>query len=303
MDSTSSSTIATKRTVALGGVSETALLPLWGRAHALHMEEPILARSGDKQIMYGLDYDFSHLESRRSSLSGNVLSFTLAARAREFDWQVRSFLLAHTHGTVVNVGAGLDDLFSRTDNGLATWYEIDTAELMELRTELIESTRSPRVHEVAGSILDPAVLARIAPPAEGVLFVFSGVLMYFDPQEIERLMGLLSQYFGSQPGGAQMVFDSLTPLGSRIARSMLDRSGIHEAPIRWSPKNPRVLERFDVRPRLMESYPLCAKGSICPAWGRTLGVLARLSNRIVVYRVNRFLLSPAAPIDFDGVMP
>jgi O-methyltransferase involved in polyketide biosynthesis len=260
------------------------------------MEESADTASNDSRVMHTVDYDFNRFESRRLKASERFMALALAARAREFDWKVRQFLQAHTHGTVVNVGAGLDDLFSRADNGLATWYDIDTEKTIELRRSLIASTESDRVTELGGSVLDPRVLARIAAPADGVLFVFSGVLMYFDDAEVKLVAELLAQYFGNHVGGAQMVFDSLDGIGAHFANAMIGRSGISEADIKWTPSGPRAIEALLPAVRVVESYPLFTKARICPAWGKKMGVLARLSNGMGLYRMNRLLLG-APPVN------
>lgn len=280
-----------KMAVSLSGVAETALLPLWGRVQAGQMNEPIAAAVDDGRVMDMLDYDFSRFDNRVLGLSERFLALALAARAREVDWQVRQFLLVHAHGTVVNVGAGLDDLFARADNGLATWYDIDSSEIVDLRLRLLPSTKEERVHELAGSVFDGSVLDRITAPDEGLLFVFSGVLMYFRPDDVRALFELLSHRFGNHPGGAQMAFDALAPAGAHLVQAMLARSGITDASIRWAPGSARGIERLSSHVRVMESYPLFEKTSICPAWGRSPGMLARASNHLGIYRMNRLLIA------------
>ena len=279
-----------EQSIELGGVSETALIPLWGRVQAGLVDDCAVVDDSGSRLLCELDYDFSHLKDFSAKPSGRLLTLALESRTRECDWQIRSFLLGHEHGTVVNVGAGLDDPFERVDNGMATWYDIDSEEIVDLRRRAMGSAHSPRVHEIIGSVLDPDVLAKIPASPEGVLFVIQGVLMYFDQAEVALLISSISKRFGCEGVSVQMVFDSLSTTGGRFAAGAIARSGMQDAQIRWTLSDPRSLERMPALPRLAESYPMFSKTYICPAWGRGLCMAARLSDRVGAYRMNRVIL-------------
>ena len=119
--------------VDLNNVHETLLLPLWGRAQAARMRDPVLKDRRAVRLIEQLDYDFSGF--RAGLGSWQILLFAL--RAKEFDAIVRDFIAEHPAATVVNIGAGLDTTFCRVDNGRIRWYDLDVPEVILLLNELL----------------------------------------------------------------------------------------------------------------------------------------------------------------------
>ena len=87
--------------VELGPVQETLLIPLLARARETERPRGLLRDPRAREIMCGLNYDFSKWEDGRGP-DGAML------RARMFDRYGEDFLAAHPGGTVVEIGCGLD---------------------------------------------------------------------------------------------------------------------------------------------------------------------------------------------------
>ncbi|HCB90768.1 MAG TPA: hypothetical protein DEP64_02365, partial [Ruminococcaceae bacterium] len=66
--------------VDLSSVHETLLLPLWGRAEAAKMKNPILKDRQAAELVEHIDYDFSKFRPQFRRLEILIL----ALRAREF---------------------------------------------------------------------------------------------------------------------------------------------------------------------------------------------------------------------------
>lgn len=73
-------------------------------------------------------------------------------RIVEIDKRVKQFIMRYADGIIVNVGAELDTMFSRMDNGRIRWYNVDMPETMELRRRMLES--KDREQNIGKSILD-----------------------------------------------------------------------------------------------------------------------------------------------------
>lgn len=73
-------------------------------------------------------------------------------RIVEIDKRVKQFIMRYADGVIVNVGAELDTMFSRMDNGRIRWYNVDMPETMELRRKMVESR--DREQNIGKSILD-----------------------------------------------------------------------------------------------------------------------------------------------------
>lgn len=269
-----------KTPVNLNNVHETLLLPLWGRAQAARMPYPVLKDRRAMRLVEQLDYDFSTFRACLGSYQ--ILLFAL--RAKEFDAIVRDFIAEHPGATVVNIGAGLDTTFCRVDNGRIRWYDLDVPEVIRLRNELLPEEEKQRT--IAKSMFDESFLDDIEAPQDGILFLLGGVLMYFEEEKVRSFLGMVASRFP----GAEVVFDSVSPLGLLAANRMVKRSGIKGAPMKWSLRDAKRLEAWDIGLRLMERYPIAMKTRVFLSWGFSAWMMAKLNNLLSLVSVNRFRL-------------
>src|SRR6185312_5463956 len=124
-----------------------------------------------------------------------------ALRARTFDDEVRRFLAANPDGTVVALGEGLETQFWRVDNGRVRWVTVDLPETIAVREQVLP--RGDRQSLVAGSAFDARWTDEVV--ADGpVLVTAQGLFMYFEFDEVERLVAMLRSRF---PGGT-LIFDA-----------------------------------------------------------------------------------------------
>lgn len=267
-----------KTPVDLNNVHETLLLPLWGRAQAARMPYPVLKDRRAMRLVEQLDYDFSTFQTCLGSYQ--ILLFGL--RAKEFDAIVRDFIGEHPGATIVNIGAGLDTTFCRVDNGRIRWYDLDVPEVIRLRNELLPEEEKQR--SIAKSMFDKSFLDDIEAPQDGILFLLGGVLMYFEEKRVRSFLGMLASRFP----GAEVVFDSVSPLGSLAANRMVRRSGIKGAPMKWSLRNARKLEEWNLGFRLLERYPIAKKTRVFLSWGLSAWLMAKLNNLFSLVSINRF---------------
>lgn len=73
------------------------------------------------------------------------------ARTILIDGELNSYLKSYPKATCINLGCGLDDRFSRVDNGKITWYDVDLPDVIEVRKNFFASKE--RVSMIAGSVL------------------------------------------------------------------------------------------------------------------------------------------------------
>ncbi|SHO43258.1 class I SAM-dependent methyltransferase [Anaerocolumna xylanovorans] len=267
--------------VNLKNVHETLLLPLWCRAMVSEFHCPDLEDLYANDIIKQLDYDFSGFHSHIK----NYFIILLAARAKEMEQQVKRYISLHPGATIVNIGAGLDTTFYRINNGTVKWYDLDAPGVVYLRKTLLKD--DPRKTSIAKSMFDPSFPDEIIPSGDGLLFLISGVLMYFTEEEVRSLFRLLASRFP----GCEVLFDHLTPFGLATADHMVKRSGIHGAKMQWGSNNICSLEKWGIQISLLESHPVCNDFTLNPSSGILSNLLIRLNRLLRIYTLNQIRIS------------
>lgn len=227
--------------VGLGPVQETLLIPLLARARETEKPRGLLHDPRALEIVRALDYDFAKWEGGRS-LTGAIL------RARMFDRYVETFLQACPHGTVVELGCGLDTRFERLDNGEVRWFDLDLPDVIALRRRFFDDT--PRRSMIAASLLDTAWMEQVEDAGGPWMFVAEAVLIYLDAVDARCALGSLARRFPS----ARIAFDT-------TAAKMVDTQESHDAMrhlpreswFRWRCDDPREVESWGVNLRLLSS--------------------------------------------------
>jgi O-methyltransferase involved in polyketide biosynthesis len=197
----------------LTGVSETALLTLYGRAHQAGLPDAILDDPMAIRLVDSIDFDFEKFGRRGQEM---------ALRALAFDRVATEYLRSHPKATVVALAEGLQTSFWRLSKALPDsqfqWLSIDFEPIIKLREKLLPA--EPRIRSLAQSALDYSWMDQVD-TEHGVFITAEGLLMYLQPEES---MGLIAECARRFPGG-QMVFDlppvlvkKFAPKGMRSTR-------------------------------------------------------------------------------------
>jgi O-methyltransferase involved in polyketide biosynthesis len=239
-------TMSEKAEIDLGNVQKTLLLPLWGRAKESQKTNPLLVDNTAVKLIDKIDYDFSKMEKSLDEISQLGWIF----RCIHIDRTARQFLGKHPKATVVNIGCGLDTTFERVDNGVLSWYDLDLADVIDLRHKLIPMNE--RRKYIASSAFDTRWFDEI-PVKEKVLFIAAGVLYYFDEAQIRGLFLEIADRFPT----SEIIFDASSPFGVKMAnRMVIKRSGMDERSfLKWGLKDAAQIEKWDKRMKVLDAYP------------------------------------------------
>ncbi|CAJ1498137.1 class I SAM-dependent methyltransferase [[Mycobacterium] burgundiense] len=186
---------ATKHKAQLTGVSETALLTLYGRAREAGRPDGVIDDPMAIRLLDSIDYDFSRFGSPRQDMS---------IRAKTFDRWTTKYLSTHPDATVVALAEGLQTSFWRIDAALPgarfRWVTVDLPPIVDIRHRLLPA--SPRIELRAQSALDYGWMDQVDATA-GVFITAEGLLMYLQPEQSLDLIAECAKRFP----GAQMLFD------------------------------------------------------------------------------------------------
>jgi len=247
-------------------VPETLLWNLYQRAAEARRPDSVLTDPKAAELVEAIDYPF------RERFGDGGLGQWQALRARCFDLAVGRFTERHPDGTVVALGEGLETQFWRVDNGRVHWLTVDVPETITLRNEVLPAG-SARQRTLACSALDEAWLAEVDPRA-GVLVTAQGLLMYFQPEQVHRLVAACAARL---PGGS-MVLDGVPPWFSARTMSgqMRTRQGYQTPPMPWALDGAELARLRGLHPNicgLTELRPPRGRG---PLYGWLYPVLSRV---------------------------
>lgn len=202
----------------LTGVSETALLTLYGRAYQAGRPDPIIDDPMAVSLVQALDFDFEKFGRRGQEM---------ALRSLAVDRCAIDYLAAHPRATVVALAEGLQTSFWRLDRALPDaqfrWLSVDLPPVVDLRRRLLP--RSPRITDLAQSALDYSWIDQVD-AGDGVFVTAEGLLMYLQPAQA---LGLIAQCAKRFPGG-QMFFDLPPTIVKKVARRGLRSSKRYRVP-------------------------------------------------------------------------
>jgi O-methyltransferase involved in polyketide biosynthesis len=264
----------------LGRVQETLLIPLYGRARDAALRHPVLGDKRARELVDGLDYDFTRFGG--PSLSGSVL------RSAILDGWVRRFLNQHPSATVVELGTGLNTRFDRLDNGTVRWFDVDLPDTIALRRHFFAD--GERRTMLVGSVLETDWFDTVAAAPGPYLFVSEAVLVYLTEAQVRTVLSQLVQRFT----GSLIAFDTA---GAIMLRNQHRNGSMHAvaARMQWVCEDPHRIEQWG--PRLLETRTFATPqpdvADTLPARYRYgMPLLARVLPAMVnSYRMNLFELA------------
>lgn len=202
-------------------VQETLIIPLFGRMVCSEHFPELFSDPEAKRICGSLDYDFSDKRKKMESPFGLFGALEVAQRQYDLRCEAESYLKTHPGAAVVNLGCGLDDTFSKVDNGTCKGYNIDFPDVIKIRNELLPAKE--REENIACDLNDHSWMDRID-ASEGAVFVAAGVFYYFRTEAVRALFDAMAARFS----GGVLAFDSCNRRGAK----MMTKTWIKEAGIR-----------------------------------------------------------------------
>ena len=194
-----------------------------------------------------------------------------AVRAHLFDAVVQRHLSTYADAVVIELGAGLSTRYYRVGQRCHRWFELDLPEVIALRRRV--DTESDRHRFLSTSALEFSWMEEVPKtPPETILILAEGLLMYFEPSQVQALISQLKRCFL----GATFVFDAVGGVTRGRGAKQLAQLG---APLKWFIHNEHTipvmgLTLVEVRSLLQENC--CYPDRI--GWYRWVPWLSQLSS-------------------------
>lgn len=222
-------------------IQETLIIPLFGRLVCSEHYPELFSDPSAERICAKLDYDFSQKRKLMESQAGLFGALEVAQRQYDLQWEVGDYLKTHPEAAVVNLGCGLDDTFSRVDNGQCRGYNLDMPDVIAVRNELLPAQE--REENIACDLNDHTWMDRID-ASHGAVFFASGVFYYFETGAVKALFQKMAERFP----GAVLAFDCCNRRGARMmTKTWLKGAGISDVNALFSLDDPTVLNTWSDR--------------------------------------------------------
>ena len=222
-------------------VQETLVIPLFGRLVCSEHFPELFNDPQARKICDSLDYDFADKRKKMESAAGLFGALEVAQRQYDLCWEVKNYLKSHPEAAVVNLGCGLDDSFQKCDNGLCQGYNIDLAEVIKIRDELLPAKE--REMNLACDLNDYSWMDKID-ASKGAVFFASGVFYYFRTAEVRKMFTAMAERFPS----AVLVFDICNKRGAKLMRkTWLKEAGITDVNAFFSLEDEKELNDWSDR--------------------------------------------------------
>jgi len=222
-------------------VQETLIIPLLGRVVCSEHYPELFSDSEARRICDSLDYDFASARRKMESVAGLFGALEVAQRQYDLRCEVEAYLKDHPKAAVVNLGCGLDDTFSKVDNGLCRGYNLDFPDVIAVRDELLPA--GERETNLACDLNDFAWMDGID-ASDGAVFFAAGVFYYFKTEDVKKLFCEMARRF---PGGV-LAFDACNERGAKLMRkTWLKEAGITDVSAYFSLEDETSLAAWSER--------------------------------------------------------
>ena len=256
----------------LGDVQETALIPLAIRANETERKTARIHDDKAVEIIRELAVDTEKLDQFFSHEG-------VIARTILFDETVKKLLWKYPDAVCINIGCGLDDRFTRVDNGKIQWFNVDLADLIEIRKKFFHETE--REHMLAADILKPNWADGIL-KSDMAIVIAEGLLMYFSREQVKTLLNSLTGSFDRGFLLAELMHPKM------MNEKRHDTVKNTNAKFGWGTVTGRDLLPLDAKLTLINERSFWEEMKKYSLIGKIGSVIAgKLNNRLAVYRWQR----------------
>ncbi len=201
-------------------VQETLIIPLYGRKVCSDHFPHLFSDPEAERICSMLDYDFAEKGKKMESMAGLFGALEVAQRQYDIQCEVKDYLKSHPKAAVVNLGCGLDDTFTKCDNGQCKGYNIDMPDVIKVRNELLPA--GEREVSIGCDLNNDNWMDEID-ASDGAIFFATGVFYYFQREDVKTLFCKMAKRFP----GAVLAFDACNKRGAKLmTKTWLKEAGI-----------------------------------------------------------------------------
>lgn len=203
----------------------------------------------------------------------------VVARTVMFDNAVKELLVKYPNAVCINIGCGLDDRFSRVDNGKIRWFNVDLPDSIKVRKKIFEETEHE--HMIAGDILETDWMRNI-PKTDVTIIIAEGLFMYFSKEQIKAILNNITSSFDRGFLLAELMHPKM------MKEKMHDTVKHTKAKFGWGTRTGDELLPLDSELRFIKESSFWDEMKKHTLVGKIGSVLAKdLNNRLAIYSWER----------------
>jgi O-methyltransferase involved in polyketide biosynthesis len=260
--------------ISLSGVQETLLIPLAIRANETRRPRARIHDFKAVEIIEALKLDTAKYDKFMSHEG-------VVARTILFDEAMKYYLKKYPRAVCISIGCGLDSRFSRVDNGMLTWYDLDLPEVIYVRKQFFPEQE--RVYFIAKSALDPSWPREIKKDGKAIILI-EGVLMYFKEEAVRQLLQMIKDNFDD----AVLLAELMSPIPAKNSK-LHDTVKNTGATFQWGVKSGKEVEKLCAGLKLVDEKDFNCEMRKYSLRGRlfaSIPVIRNLNNRLAVFTLN-----------------
>ena len=188
----------------MNNVNKTLYIPLYGKAYV--SKKGIILNDPKAEEIWAAEG--FNLKGKSKS---KWLAYYMGMRSRVFDEWLRAQMKADKEAVVIQIGCGMDSRIERVGAKGHLWYDVDFSDVIAERKRYYKE--SSEYHMIASDARKNDWINTL-PKDKRVIVVMEGVSMYFEPNELKKLLKDLKNYFSR----VNILMDCYTDFAAKASK-------------------------------------------------------------------------------------
>lgn len=188
----------------MNNVNKTLYIPLCGKA-LVSSKNIIISDKKAEEIWSKEGFEL------KGKSKSKWLAYYMAMRSAIYDEWLENKLSSNPNAVIVHIGCGMDSRIERVSKQSKKWYDIDFPDVIEERCKYYTETET--YHMLAVDMRTNEWKYHIEADQDAII-VLEGVSMYFEPEELNKLLSNLVNHFKS----INILMDCYTEKAAKISK-------------------------------------------------------------------------------------
>lgn len=188
----------------MNGVNKTLYIPLYGKA-SVSKKDIILHDAKAEEIWEKEGFEL------KGKAKSKWLTYYMGMRSAVFDNWLKQQMQQDEHAIILHIGCGMDSRVLRVGTNHHLWYDVDFPDVIEERRLYYTETEDYTMIESDARNVE---WLHDVPSNANAIVVMEGVSMYFQVEELQTLLGAISDHFNK----VSLLMDCYTEFAAKASK-------------------------------------------------------------------------------------